>query len=231
LKRIVPHEIYLELSELVRQTIFQTELGQALDMNLPQKTDIADFCMRDYLQMVTFKTAYYTFVFPMQAAFILSGCRSKWVYNLCETHKNAPNLELGIPIAGLEEILLRIGQLFQVQDDYLDCFGDFSVTGKIGTDIQDKKYSWLVVKAVELLQGDKEGLNVLRENYGNIKGGGEHSIKRVKELYHKLNIEQEFKKWEEKVLNEIASYQQNTDSLAAKRIIEYLCKAIMHRKK
>jgi farnesyl diphosphate synthase len=230
LKRIVPHEIYLELSELVRQTIFQTELGQALDMNLPQKTDIADFCMRDYLQMVTYKTAYYTFVFPMQAAFILSGNRTKKAANLCETHKNTPNLESGIPIAGLEGILLRIGQLFQVQDDYLDCFGDVSVTGKIGTDIQDKKYSWLVVKAVELLQGDEEGLCVLRKNYGNIQGG-EQSIQLVKQLYQKLNIEQEFKEWEEKVLNEIVTFQQSTDSLAAKRIIEYLCKTIMHRKK
>lgn len=57
-----------------------------------------------------------------------------------------------------------MGEYFQVQDDYLDCFGDPAVIGKIGTDIQDNKCSWLVNKTLEI--ATEEQKNRLRANYG-----------------------------------------------------------------
>lgn len=45
-----------------------------------------------------------------------------------------------------EDICVLMGEYFQVQDDYLDAYAPPEVLGKIGTDIQDNKCSWLVVQ-------------------------------------------------------------------------------------
>ncbi|KAL6093772.1 hypothetical protein STEG23_007363 [Scotinomys teguina] len=67
-------------------------------------------------------------------------------------------------MAGIDamETLMEMGQLLQIQDDYLDLFGDPSVTGKIGTDVQDNKCSWLVA----LQRATPQQCQMLEVNYG-----------------------------------------------------------------
>ncbi|KAK2082047.1 hypothetical protein P7K49_039617 [Saguinus oedipus] len=57
-----------------------------------------------------------------------------------------------------------MGEFFQILDDYLDLFGDPSVTGKVGTDIQNNKCSWLVVQCLQ--RSTLEQRQILKKNYG-----------------------------------------------------------------
>ena len=48
-----------------------------------------------------------------------------------------------------EKILIKIGHLFQVQNDFLDYYSKEEIGGKSGTDIQEGKCTWPIVIALE----------------------------------------------------------------------------------
>jgi len=97
------------------------------------------------------------------------------------------------------KVTLRIGFLFQVQDDYLDCFGDPRVTGKVGTDIQDAKCTWLIVQAVQLASPAQR--KILESHYGT---HCENASNRIKEVYRELELEDAFREFEKKAYREIS---------------------------
>ena len=98
----------------------------------------------------------------------------------------------------MEDITLRIGELFQIQDDFLDCYGDPEITGKVGTDIRDGKLTWLIVKALQL--ASKSQILMLQEHYGQPSGTAEYV---VKSIYDDLALEELFYKHEDNERNEI----------------------------
>ena len=98
------------------------------------------------------------------------------------------------------KVTLRIGFLFQVQDDYLDCFGEPEATGKVGTDIQDAKCTWLIVQALRKVSEPQR--KILEQNCG-VKSN--NAANRVKEVYSELKLEQRFKEFERE------AYQQSAN--------------------
>ncbi|CAG0921851.1 unnamed protein product [Notodromas monacha] len=168
---------------IVQETRLKTIAGQCLDgiSELERGSRILDQCTMDrYRKIIVYKTAYYSFHCPMISGMLLAG---------------EDDSEL---IAAVGKVLLRIGEYFQTQDDYLDCYGDVSVTGKVGTDIQDGKCTWLLVKALEI--ADQAQKQILEENYGQ---KSTECVGKVKQVYEELNIQDAFKSYEERTLNEL----------------------------
>nr|1YQ7_A Chain A, Farnesyl pyrophosphate synthetase [Homo sapiens]1YV5_A Chain A, Farnesyl pyrophosphate synthetase [Homo sapiens]2OPM_A Chain A, Farnesyl pyrophosphate synthetase (FPP synthetase) (FPS) (Farnesyl diphosphate synthetase) [Includes: Dimethylallyltranstransferase (EC 2.5.1.1); Geranyltranstransferase (EC 2.5.1.10)] [Homo sapiens]2OPN_A Chain A, Farnesyl pyrophosphate synthetase (FPP synthetase) (FPS) (Farnesyl diphosphate synthetase) [Includes: Dimethylallyltranstransferase (EC 2.5.1.1); len=167
---------YLNLIELFLQSSYQTEIGQTLDLlTAPQgNVDLVRFTEKRYKSIVKYKTAFYSFYLPIAAAMYMAGIDGE------KEHANA------------KKILLEMGEFFQIQDDYLDLFGDPSVTGKIGTDIQDNKCSWLVVQCLQ--RATPEQYQILKENYGQKEA---EKVARVKALYEELDLPAVFLQYEE----------------------------------
>merc|ERR1711977_86149 len=173
---------YVDLMELFHEVTFQTELGQACDLlTAPEEhVDLNNFSMQKYTFIVIYKTAYYSFYLPVALA--LHYLRLATPQNLKQAH----------------DILIPLGEYFQIQDDYLDAFGDPAVIGKIGTDIKDNKCGWLINQALSICTPEQRRL--LDENYGQKDDAKEA---RVKELYNELQLEKRYQDYEEKRVGEI----------------------------
>uniref|UniRef100_A0A8C5ETH9 Farnesyl pyrophosphate synthase n=1 Tax=Gouania willdenowi TaxID=441366 RepID=A0A8C5ETH9_GOUWI len=167
---------YVHLLELFNEVAFQTELGQALDLmtSPPGNIDLSRFTMERYKAIVKYKTSFYSFYLPVAAAMYMAGISCE------QEHSNA------------KHILFEMGEFFQIQDDYLDCYGDPAVTGKIGTDIQDNKCSWLVVTAMGIMNAEQKAK--LEEFYGR---NDDASVEKVKELYQALQMPEVYQRYEE----------------------------------
>lgn len=163
-------QCYVDLVELFHEITFITTCGQSLDL-ISSRNDVTTFTMDNYNSLVANKTSYYTFYLPVVLAMHLAGysftsynyiSSSKLLFIiivlLCYSCSDKKRLDRCRPI------LLQMGELFQIQDDYLDCFGDQSLTGKIGTDIQENKCTWLAVKCMELANDQQRKL--MKDVYG-----------------------------------------------------------------
>ncbi|GFF69807.1 farnesyl pyrophosphate synthase [Aspergillus lentulus] len=139
-----------------------------------------------YAFIVNNKTAFYSFYLPV--ALGLHYIRGASEENL-ERARN---------------ILLHVGEYFQIQDDYLDVFGNPKTTGKIGTDIQDNKCTWLLIRAFHSGNADKR--QMLLDSYGKRDPAHEG---RVLRLFDRLQIEKMYREFEEKKLEEL--YKQIND--------------------
>lgn len=140
--------------------------GQQIDMNFEQRPDVS---VDEYIHMITLKTAV-----------LLGG-----------------SLKLGALIAGASdedadhvyEFGKHIGIAFQIQDDLLDSFGEGDKVGKkIGGDIAANKKTLLLIKALELAEG--ETLLKLQQLLEDKPADPAAKITQVLDIYNTLSVKQ-----------------------------------------
>ncbi|KAK0635207.1 isoprenoid synthase domain-containing protein [Bombardia bombarda] len=206
------HPCYVDLLELFHEVTYQTELGQLCDLlTAPEDTvNLDNFSIDKYSFIVIYKTAYYSFYLPVALALLQLNIA---------TPKN---------LKTAEDILIPLGEYFQIQDDYLDNFGLPEHIGKIGTDIMDNKCSWLVNQALAIVTPEQR--KILEENYGRKNKDNEAVIKK---LYNDLNLEQRYHDYEEKRVGEIRTMIANIDESEGlkKEVFEEFLSKIYKRSK
>jgi len=190
---------YIDLVELFNDTSFQTMLGQLLDLvTAPEdNVDLSKFSLQRYSFIVIYKTAFYSFYLPVALAMYMS------------------NISSPADLKQAKDILIPLGEYFQVQDDYLDCFGDPAITGKIGTDIQDNKCSWVV--NIALQKASPEQRQTLDQHYGR---KDVESEKAVRQVFDALHIIDEYHRYEEETIQKIqAMIEQIDESRGLKKAV------------
>lgn len=131
--------------------------------------------MERYKAIAKYKTGYYTFQLPISTAMYLAGIHEY------EYHRQA------------RHILLEIGHIMQVQNDFLDCYGNPELTGKESFDIKEGRCTWPAVVALQ--RANPQQKLMLERCYGN---PDEESIQIVKDIYQEIGIPNTYSVYMEK---------------------------------
>lgn len=115
------------LAKLFSKTALEVCEGQQWDVDFEERNDVTE---AEYLKMIEYKTA------------VLVGAAMKMGAIIANTSQENANL--------IYDFGLNLGIAFQLQDDYLDAFGDPETFGKqVGGDIIENKKTFLYLKALE----------------------------------------------------------------------------------
>lgn len=131
---------FQDLAKLFSKTALEVCEGQQYDVDFETRDDVT---IPEYLKMIEYKTA------------VLVGAAMKMGAIVAKASKEDQH--------NIYEFGRHLGIAFQLQDDYLDAFGDPKAFGKqVGGDIIENKKTYLYLKAVEFSnESDKVELNQL----------------------------------------------------------------------
>lgn len=154
-----------EAFECFAQTTSEINEGQQYDIDFESRTDVKE---EEYIEMIRLKTS------------VLLACATKIGALLAD----APSED----VARLYRFGEALGLSFQLQDDYLDVYGNASTFGKsIGGDIIANKKTFMLINAMQRATG--EDRERLMEWIGKEDFNPQEKIHAITSLYDKLGID------------------------------------------
>ena len=155
-----------EVMDLFTETALEIGEGQQYDMEFENRNDVAE---AEYIEMIRLKTSV-LLACAMKIGAILAG---------------APSADAD----ALYDFGEQVGLAFQLQDDYLDVYGDFKVFGKrIGGDILCNKKTYMLINA-QLLANDAQR-EELERWIAATEYDEEEKIQAVTRIYNEIGIPQ-----------------------------------------
>ncbi len=151
--------VFRELAKLFSKTALEVCEGQQWDINFETRNNVTE---AEYIKMIEYKTA------------VLVGAA----------------LEMGAIVAeatdkdrqAIYNYGRYLGIAFQLQDDYLDAFGDAETFGKqVGGDILENKKTYLYLMAMR--NGNEAERKVLADWFATTENNGPEKIKEVRQLF------------------------------------------------
>ena len=161
-----PNQALPSLLKTFHRTALEVCEGQEQDMAFESREEVA---LDEYMEMIRLKTS------VLLAASLHMGGSS--------ARASSEALD------ALYEFGLHVGLAFQLQDDYLDAFGDPEHFGKqVGGDILADKKTFLLIRALEEARdGDRSAL------ISELGSRTEGKVDRVLALYRKLGVDAELR--------------------------------------
>ncbi len=153
-----------DVMDVFSRTALEISEGQQYDMEFENRNDVKE---EEYLEMIRLKTS------------VLLACAVK----IGALLGNATNEDAAL----LYDFGEKIGLAFQLQDDYLDVYGDFAVFGKrIGGDILCNKKTYLLIKAFE--HANEEQRKELESWISRTEYAPQEKIDAVTRLYNEIGV-------------------------------------------
>ena len=154
-----------EVMKLFSETALEIGEGQQYDMDFEHRNDVTE---EEYIEMIRLKTSV-LLACALKIGGILAGASSEDADNLYRFGE-------------------KIGLAFQLQDDYLDVYGDTRVFGKaIGGDITSNKKTYMLINAFN--RANDEQRAELERWISATEFNREQKIAAVTRLYNEIGID------------------------------------------